>query len=165
MGDDQSPVHNSKTKLADALKDAALANLSEDLKDIFNTIDKIANDLPALAKEQVADLKLEIESLNHALKAVPDEFGLSFEKKMNRILDAASEIEDHTKKYQKSLIVDLRALLDTYIVDINKKLSSSINNSFIFKDTTFYFVVFFISIVGGLVGSLGVCALFYYFIV
>lgn len=148
-----------KSKLGQALQDAALSNISEDLKDIFDTIEKISKDLPEIAKKEVESLRLEITSLESALKIVPEEFNFSFGTKINRILDVAAEIESHTKKYQQTLVLDLKTLLESYVDSINKNLAKEIKSNFIIKDNMFYLAIFLSSLFSGLI-SIGVGFLF-----
>lgn len=149
---------NSKSKLALALQDAALENISEDLKDIFDTLEKITETVPELAKKELDGLRTEINALEGALKVVPDEFNYSFGTKINRILDVAAEIESHTKKYQQTLVLDLQSLLSNYVDSINKNLSSEIKNNLIIKDNTFYFIIFLSSFLGACVSA---CIIFF----
>lgn len=144
---------NSKSKLALALQDAALENISEDLKDIFDTLEKITETVPELARKELDGLRSEINALEGALKVVPDEFNYSFGTKINRILDVASEIEGHTKKYQQTLVLDLQNLLSNYVDTINKNLSKEIKNNLVIKDNMFYFIVFLSSFFGACISS------------
>ncbi|MGO3848719.1 MAG: hypothetical protein ACTJIB_10610 [Pseudoalteromonas prydzensis] len=149
---------HSNTKLGQALQNAALENINDDLKDIFDTLEKISKSLPELARKEVEALRSEISGLESALKVVPDEFNYSFGNKINRILDVASEIEDHTKKYQQTLVLDLQNLLSNYVDSINKKLSNEIKSNFIIKDNMFYLAIFLSSVFGGCVSA---CLIFF----
>ncbi len=150
------------SKLGRALQEAALSNINEDIQDICQHLDKITEDIPNEVRKQLILLKEDISSLSLGLKDVPRNFDLDFSRKINRILEVAAEIESHTKNYKKSLVIDLEFVLSNYVEKINLQLSKQIGNSFILKDTTLYFTVFLTSILGGLVGGVGIAAFIYF---
>jgi hypothetical protein len=149
------------SKLGEALKQAALENINEDIHNICINLEQITKDIPIEVKNQLAVLSDDISSLSLGLKAVPQQFDLDFSRKINRILDVAAEIEDHTKKYQKSLVVELETVLSAYVDKINVQLSKKINNSFILKDSSLYFTVFITALLGGLIGASGIAGVIY----
>ncbi|WP_150142871.1 hypothetical protein, partial [Candidatus Enterovibrio escicola] len=52
-----------KNKLAQAMLDAAIESISEDINDIYTSIEKITNEIPKHIKVQLSSLKEDIESL------------------------------------------------------------------------------------------------------
>lgn len=106
----------SKKKLAQAMQDAAIESIGEDINDICASIEKITNDLPKHVKEQLSSLKGDIESLEGALKSVPEQFDVDFSRKMNRILDTAMEIDAHSRA--------LRIDVDTHSQQITNALTT-----------------------------------------
>ena len=99
-------VSSTKNRLGQAMQDAALAHINEDIQDILNNLETILEELPAQAKKQVQSLQENIGSLELALKAVPEQFDADFSKKINQILDVASEVEFHTKKLNNTIQSD-----------------------------------------------------------
>ena len=97
---------NNHNKLAQAIQDAALININEDIQDILKNLETILKELPAQAKKQVQSLQENISSLELALKAVPEQFDIDFSRKINRILDVVSEVELHTKKLNNTIQSD-----------------------------------------------------------
>jgi len=91
-------VKNGQNKLAQAMQEAALGSINEDIHDICNAIERITCELPEQVKLQLSDLKGDVASLGSALKAVPEQFDTDFSRKMNRILDVALEIDNHSKQ-------------------------------------------------------------------
>lgn len=142
-----------KSKLGQALQEAAIANINEDIKGIFDNLEKIAHEIPEEVKKQLDLLNEDINSLSLGLKAVPEQFDLDFSKKINRILDVAADIEAQTKKHQQSLSVNLESLLSNYVDKINDQLAKKIKDNFIIKDTSLYLAMFFTSLFGGLLGA------------
>ncbi|MFA0073431.1 hypothetical protein AB4396_06940 [Vibrio cyclitrophicus] len=106
----------SKNKLAQAMQDAAIESIGEDINEICASIEKITNDLPKHVKEQLSSLKGDIESLEGALKSVPEQFDVDFSRKMNRILDTAMEIDAHSRA--------LRIDVDTHSQQITNALTT-----------------------------------------
>jgi len=151
-----------ETKLGRALQNAALTNINEDIQSICDHLEKITNDIPVEVRKQLLLLNEDISSLSLGLKDVPEQFDLDFSRKINRILEVAAEIESQSKSYQKTLIVDLEKMLNSYVNKINQQLKKQINNSFIQKDTSVYFTVFFTALFGSLFGGGGIAALIYF---
>ena len=125
---------SGKKKLAQAMLDAAIENINEDIKGIYDSIEKIINDLPKEAEKQVADLKEGIASLEAGLKAVPEQFDIDFSRKMNRILDVVSEIELHTKKLNQTIQSDnsikIEEQAEIYANQFNNKINEYTITSF-----------------------------------
>ena len=96
-------VYSGKSKLASAMQEAALANINEDIKGIYDSIEKIINEFPTEINSHTLELKTEIESLHLALKSVPETFDADFSKKMNKILDVLLEVDLHSTKLNKTL--------------------------------------------------------------
>ncbi|MCT7947708.1 hypothetical protein [Shewanella septentrionalis] len=118
---------NSKTRLGNAIHDAAMANINEDLKGIYDTLDKILIELPNRVNTHTAELKADILSLQQALKSVPDTFDVDFSRKMNRILDVLNEVDSHSTKLNKILQQEhseqLVKTANNYAAEFNKKIA------------------------------------------
>ncbi|WP_150139658.1 hypothetical protein [Candidatus Enterovibrio escicola] len=87
-----------KNKLAQAMLDAAIESISEDINDIYTSIEKITNEIPKHIKVQLSSLKEDIESLKGDLKSVSEQFYVDLSRNINRILDVTSEIELQIEK-------------------------------------------------------------------
>ncbi|MGL4666836.1 MAG: hypothetical protein ACRCWR_02770 [Saezia sp.] len=118
---------SAKTKLGNAIHDAAMANINEDIKGIYDNIEKITTEFPVKISTHTAELKEDIESLQQALKSVPDTFDIDFSRKMNRILDVLSEVDIHSAKLNKTLQQDhseqLIRTANNYAAEFNKKIA------------------------------------------
>ncbi|PAJ70795.1 hypothetical protein CJF42_25970 [Pseudoalteromonas sp. NBT06-2] len=104
-----------QSKLGRVLQEAAIANINEDIYSICKNIEKITTEVPQEVKKQLTLLNEEIHSLSLCLKSIPEQLDLDFSRKINRILDVAANIENHTKKYQKTFVADLERTLQTYV--------------------------------------------------
>jgi uncharacterized phage infection (PIP) family protein YhgE len=154
----------SDSKFGQELQKVAISNISDDIKDILNSLEKITKDIPEEVSKQISSLNEDINSLSLALKDVPDRFDLDFSRKINRILEVAAEIESHTKNYKRSLVVDLEFALSGYVKRINTQLDKQIGDRFLLKDTSLYFTVFLTSILGSLFGGGVLAGIVYFFI-
>ncbi len=125
MGDDNSKSVN-KTKLGQALQNAALENINEDIYAIHQTLEKILEDIPVETALLTASLKGDVEALEQALKAVPEQFDASFQLKMNSIIDITGEIDAHSRNLKITLRNDLQQIVarqsDRLINDINQRI-------------------------------------------
>jgi archaellum component FlaC len=135
------------------LENAALEDINEDIHAIVTSLEKINNDIPSEVKKQLAEFSLEVSALSNALKSVPEQFDLDFTKKMHRILDIVSDIQDINNDHKNNLVSDLKSILNDYIDTINIKLSKKINDSFIIKKSTFSISLFWAALLGGLISA------------
>lgn len=76
----------------DEVVDARLRILLADYFEFESIIQK----LPINVKESLANVLLEIESLNKSLDSIPNEFDERFSKKMNQIVAVTEEIDKHS---------------------------------------------------------------------
>lgn len=151
-----------ESKLGLALKDVALSNINEDIQDICKSLEQITKDIPGEVKKQLLVLNENIDSLSLGLKAVPEQFDEDFSRKINRVLDVASEIENHTAKYQSSLVIELENILSKSADKIRLQLSKDIGNSYIMKDSYLILLSFSIALLSGLVGAGGMAGFLYW---
>lgn len=105
--------NGAQSKLAYAMQNAALESINEDIKGIYDSIEKIINELPKEVKIQLSSLTEEIASLEAALKVVPEQYDLDFSRKMNRLLDVVSEIDLHSQKLNKTIQDDNSTLINS----------------------------------------------------
>ena len=59
---------NSHHKLAQAVQDAALLNINDDIQSIHDNLERIVIEIPEQAKQQVSSLREEILSLEQYLR-------------------------------------------------------------------------------------------------
>ncbi|OED65913.1 hypothetical protein A165_00950 [Vibrio tasmaniensis ZS-17] len=97
---------NSHHKLAQAVQDAALVNINEDIQNICDNLEKITENIPQEVKVQLESLRKDIESLEGALKSVPEQFDADFAKKMNQILDTLKETDAHSRELRSTIKED-----------------------------------------------------------
>jgi len=111
-----------KSRLANALRDAAVENIGEDIADILNTLDNIINNLPPKIRAQVETINNEVVSLRRALNAIPDEFDREFTKKMNRIFSQQEDLEQSIASFNKQLATDVsRSVISKVEKSLSKK--------------------------------------------
>lgn len=120
---------NNHNKLAQAVQDAALLNMNEDIQEIHSYLEKIIKELPEEAKKQVQSLQENIGSLELALKAVPEQFDLDFSKKMNRILDTAMEIDSHSKQLKIDIDTHSKQLINALTTETPDTIVKSVVRS------------------------------------
>lgn len=144
---------SSDSKLGSALKDAALQNINEDIREINTNLENISKNIPSYVKEEVENIKHDINSLSLALKQIPNQFDLDFSRKINRVLDLVADIEEKTSQKQKLLTTDLEKHLSNYVDNINSKLAKEVKNNFIIKDSKLFITIFITALLGGLLGA------------
>ncbi|WP_299496407.1 hypothetical protein [uncultured Shewanella sp.] len=113
----------SKSKLGQAMQDAALANINEDINNIHDTLENIINEFPEKAENQLESVRESILSLEQALKVVPQAFEQNFAKKMNNLIDATNEIDLHSKKLSQTLKKDM----SQSVIDQSELLAKEFN--------------------------------------
>lgn len=100
----------------------------------YHEFEDIIKNLPIEVKKQLIGVSDEISSLEKALKSVPEQFDIDFSRKMNRILDVASEVEHHTKKLNSSIQADNSAQInkqaELYASAFNRKIDDYTVTSF-----------------------------------
>ena len=157
-------VSSTKNRLGQAMQDAALAHISEDIQDILNNLETIIEELPAQAEKQVQSLQENIGSLELALKAVPEQFDIDFSRKINRILDVASEVEFHTKKLNNTIQSDNSVQIAKQAEMLAHEFNRNIENLSLMSTWTLFkwgvTCIFLGGTFGGVVAGLFVWAVF-----
>lgn len=100
----------------------------------YHEFEDIIKNLPIEVKKQLIDISDEISSLEKALKSVPEQFDIDFSRKMNRILDVASEVEHHTRKLNNTIQADnsdqIERQAELYASTFNNKIDGYSVTSF-----------------------------------
>ena len=114
------------TKLGQALHDAALENINEDIHSIVELLAKIKEEAPDKASSLIDALRKDVSALDKALQTVPDNFDIAFKSKMNDLLDAASEITKHTQDLERKIKGDISESIEKQSEAYAKKFNSKI---------------------------------------
>ncbi|RJX65823.1 hypothetical protein DZ860_20905 [Vibrio sinensis] len=104
----------------DEVVDARLRILLADYFEFESIIQK----LPTNVKESLANVLLEIESLNKSLDSIPNEFDERFSKKMNQIVAVTEEIDKHSTTLADTLrdvIADMNSKNQAFQIEANNQ--------------------------------------------
>ncbi|EGU42430.1 hypothetical protein [Vibrio scophthalmi] len=104
----------------DEVVDARLRILLADYFEFESIIQK----LPINVKESLANVLLEIESLNKSLDSIPNEFDERFSKKMNQIVAVTEEIDKHSTTLADTLrdvIADMSSKNQAFQIEANNQ--------------------------------------------
>ena len=115
-----------KSKLGQALQDAALENINEDIQHIHETLETITD---------------ETRALSLALNAVPEQFDKDFATKIQQLNALCDTIEKKTETQQALLTESCKNALNNYIHEVHRKLSYKIDNNFILSRSVFIMTV------------------------
>ena len=100
----------------------------------YHEFEDIIKNLPIEVKKQLINVNDEISSLEKALKSVPEQFDVDFSRKMNRILDVVSEVEQHTRKLNNTIQADnsdkIEKQAELYASTFNNKIDGYSVTSF-----------------------------------
>ena len=144
---------NSHGKLAQAVQDAALLNINEDIQSILDNLDKIVKDIPEEAEKQIASLKEGIASLEAGLKAVPEQFDIDFSRKMNRILDVVSEIELHTQKLNRTIQQDNSTQISKQAEQLANEFGKNVEGYSVTSNVKLFLLCLSCALIGGIVSG------------
>lgn len=143
--------NNVKNKLAQAMQDAAIANINEDILDILTTLENIRNDIPSIVGKEAAFLLNDVTALKHALEAVPIEYDKTFHHKINAILDITDEIAKHSRRLESSLEFKINDLFSKQEKELLSKINSQIQGFSLTSNVYLIVYGFLSSVVGGFI--------------
>lgn len=113
--------NRSKGKLEQAIENAALQNINEDLYEILENIEQLKRNIPADIKSRATEINDELYALRRAIVAIPEEFDSEFTRKINRVLGVVAEVEENTEKINRVFRNDIPSkvvsLLDKKLKD------------------------------------------------
>ena len=144
----------SKNKLAQAMQDAALEHINEDIHDILDNLETISQEIPIEVKKHVQSLKEDISALDSGLKAVPLQFDQDFGRKLNRVLDVASEIESHTKKLNNTINADNTAKIMEQAEKLAHEFNKKIEGYSVISSLKLLLFGFFCTVFGGVISGI-----------
>jgi len=143
-------------RLGQEIQKVAISNISEDIRDILSSLEIITQEIPLEICKQLSTLKIDINTLSAALNTIPDQFDVDFSRKINRVLDVATDIEIQSKMLKSSLIIDHEHVLTAYVEKINLEFEKKINHHFLVKENTYHLSTFIVAFFSCLVGMAGV---------
>jgi hypothetical protein len=143
-----------KKRLAQAVQDAAIESISEDINEICISIEKITNELPIHVRKELSILKEDIESLNESLNVVPKQFDTVFSKKMNQILDVLKETDAHTQTLRTTIQEDNQVQITKQAEKLASIFNRNLNEHSLISTWTLFLYGATCSIIGTAFGGL-----------
>lgn len=119
----------TNAKYTKEAKEAALSGINEDIQNILDTIEKIDSTLPSIIETQLAELKNDIDNLENALKIVPAEYDRMFSRKLNQLIDVATELEIFSKTHQLQLKSDFKNEVKKHANTITEQITIGVENN------------------------------------
>ena len=144
----------SKNKFAQAMQDAAISHINEDIHGILDNLEKITQEIPAKVEQHVQPLKEGIEALNNGLKAVPIQFDQDFSRKINRVLDVVSEVEAHTKRLNNTIQIDCSAKISNQAEQLAHEFNERIKGYSVISSFKLLFFGFACTVIGGVISGM-----------
>ncbi|HGZ7314675.1 TPA: hypothetical protein ACOL2D_004082 [Vibrio parahaemolyticus] len=92
------------TSINEAVKDAAIANINEDLYEINKQIEALPEGLQQYVEEVKTSISHMGKSLEKALEAVPETFDHNITDNLAKALEVAETIEQNTQEFKNSMI-------------------------------------------------------------
>lgn len=135
----------SKNKLAQALQDAAIKNINEDIHEINDTLENITSTLPGKVEAEFQRITDEVIALRKALNAIPEEFDQQFTTKINKVFSISDDIVSNSKKLNNILLTDIPEKIGSLLEKKVRKLH--------LISTTELLVFGFISVIAGCIFS------------
>ncbi|AIW17483.1 hypothetical protein VITU102760_24865 [Vibrio tubiashii] len=121
----------------DEIIDARLKLMLTDTTELLGALQALPKEFDGKTQEVIAL----VEAMKKAVATVPNELDVSFNSKINRVLDLANEIDRHTVTLEKMLERKIPTLLDEHAKAIKKNVTPP------------YLLVFFVGVIGSVVGS------------
>ncbi|MGF1873425.1 hypothetical protein [Photobacterium indicum] len=143
----------SNAKYSAEAKEAALSGMNEDIQNILDTIETLNSTLPSIAKEQLTELKGDIEGLERALKVVPAEYDKSFSEKQNTLIIISSKISDHIRDLNNTLKNDLEDTAKKHSKIFSDSFNARISHLELISLTKIGFISLFSSLAGGIISA------------
>jgi hypothetical protein len=123
--------------------DAKLKLLLADHQELLDIVESY----PAQVKNGTQEIYSYIEALKKALVTLPEEFDLSYSRKINKILDIAQELDKHTSTLESMLSREIPKLLKEQEERLEAKCKPP------------YWMMFLLGAFGACIGSTAVVAI------
>ncbi|OEF62205.1 hypothetical protein OAA_18555 [Vibrio cyclitrophicus 1F175] len=89
----------------------------------YYEFEELIKRLPVTVQNELKTVIVNIQALSKALDVIPEQFDIEFNRKINKVLDVAQEIDVHTQMLERMLKVEIPDLLAKHEQDLlaNKK--------------------------------------------
>lgn len=119
--------------------------------------------LPVSVQIELENVTKDIQALSKGLESVPEAFDLEFNRKINKILDLAQEIDTHTQLLERMMQKEIPALLDKHTEALNDVVSDKLKESTQISNTSLICFGVLCAGIGGVISGLLIVAAVYFF--